>query len=177
MRASNRQREQAVGLLRRRYSEGCLSTGTFEERIERAYGAQEESELDPLIDDLVRSWRLVPALRTGCDRLRAALGRLTDAIRGPIPLVPPTLEPPSTELIVGRDPCCHLVLEDPLVSRRHVALRRRGAEWLLADLGSTNGTWINGWRVERALIEDGDEIAMGATRMVFRPGAASRPLR
>ena len=51
-----------------------------------------------------------------------------------------------------------LVLEDPNVSRQHAAIERVGNEWVLADLGSTNGCYIDGQRVSRRPIADGDVI-------------------
>jgi Protein of unknown function (DUF3662)/FHA domain len=70
-------------------------------------------------------------------------------------------------LSVGRLPECNIVLADPNVSRTHAEIRPRGQGFLLADLGSTNGTRVNGVRVGEHLLQDGDEIAFGNTRMRF----------
>ena len=70
-------------------------------------------------------------------------------------------------LTIGRSRECGLVLDDPNVSRRHAELRPEGAGWSVADLGSTNGITVNGSRVERALLEPGDEIALGRSRLTF----------
>jgi pSer/pThr/pTyr-binding forkhead associated (FHA) protein len=61
--------------------------------------------------------------------------------------------------ILGRSKTqADLVLEDPNVSRQHAAIERVGNEWVLADLGSTNGCYIDGQRVSRRTILDGDVI-------------------
>ena len=70
-------------------------------------------------------------------------------------------------LTIGRSRECGIVLDDPNVSRRHAELRPEGARWAVADLGSTNGITVNGSRVERALLEPGDEIALGRSRLTF----------
>ena len=61
--------------------------------------------------------------------------------------------------ILGRSKTqADLVLEDPNVSRQHAAIERVGNDWFLADLGSTNGCYIDGERVSRRQIADGDVI-------------------
>jgi pSer/pThr/pTyr-binding forkhead associated (FHA) protein len=61
------------------------------------------------------------------------------------------------------------VVSDPTVSRRHAEPRPQGGGWVLADLGSTNGTRLNGWRLTgEALVRPGDEVAFGSAR--FRLG-------
>jgi pSer/pThr/pTyr-binding forkhead associated (FHA) protein len=69
--------------------------------------------------------------------------------------------------VIGRSRHCDLVLGEPTVSRLHAELREEGAAWVIADLGSTNGTWVNGWRIQRAELSPGDEVALGLQRFVF----------
>jgi pSer/pThr/pTyr-binding forkhead associated (FHA) protein len=70
---------------------------------------------------------------------------------------------------VGSSPECNIVLNDPAVSRRHAMLRNVGGCWLVQDLGSTNGTWINGERISRPTqLEREHRIAFGPVRFVFR---------
>jgi pSer/pThr/pTyr-binding forkhead associated (FHA) protein len=71
-------------------------------------------------------------------------------------------------LVLGRAPWCNLVLPEPTVSRRHAELRRDGAAWTIVDLGSRNGTWVNGWRVDRAAVRRGDRVHLGHQRLVVR---------
>ncbi len=68
---------------------------------------------------------------------------------------------------VGRHPDCNLVLADPNVSRNHAEIRPKGERFEVVDLGSTNGTRVNGVRVDTQLLQDGDELSFGNTRMHF----------
>ena len=70
-------------------------------------------------------------------------------------------------VVIGRLPECEVVLSDPNVSRRHAEVRRRGNEFLVIDLGSTNGTRVNGAGVRERVLVDGDEISLGSTRIRF----------
>jgi Protein of unknown function (DUF3662)/FHA domain len=71
--------------------------------------------------------------------------------------------------VVGRSRECDIRLEDANVSRRHAELERGAdAGWSIVDLGSTNGTEVNGRRITRRTpLEDGDRIAIGGTELVF----------
>jgi hypothetical protein len=69
--------------------------------------------------------------------------------------------------VLGRSRDCDLRVGDANVSRRHAEVREDGDGWVLVDLGSTNGTLLNGRRVERERLEDGDTITLGSTRIVF----------
>lgn len=70
-------------------------------------------------------------------------------------------------VVLGRLPECEVVLSDPNVSRRHSEVRRRGNDFLVVDLGSTNGTRVNGLGVRERVLVDGDEITLGGTRIRF----------
>jgi hypothetical protein len=70
-------------------------------------------------------------------------------------------------LVIGRLPECDIVLSDPNVSRRHAEIVRQDGEVVLRDLGSTNGSKVNGSQVTAVVLADGDEIIIGATRMAF----------
>lgn len=69
--------------------------------------------------------------------------------------------------VVGRSRRCDVVLADPNVSRQHVEVRRRGDGFLLQDLGSTNGTRVNGRDVRQVVLQHGDRIELGTTELVF----------
>jgi len=71
------------------------------------------------------------------------------------------------EFVLGRSREADLRVEDANVSRKHAAIRREGTAYWIADLGSTNGTLVNGKRVSRQQLEDGDRITVGATEVVF----------
>jgi len=70
-------------------------------------------------------------------------------------------------ITVGRRPESSIVLGDPNVSRNHAEIRPDGLGYLLVDLGSTNGTRINGVRVSNQALHDGDEILFGNTPVRF----------
>ena len=77
-------------------------------------------------------------------------------------------------LEVGRDEEIAIRLDEPLVSRRHARLERRGDAWVVVDLGSTNFTRVNGERVRREReLAHGDEVTLGRARCVFLVEAAS----
>ncbi len=70
---------------------------------------------------------------------------------------------------VGRDEQAAIRIDEPLVSRRHARIERRGEVWVVADLYSTNFTRVNGQRVRREQeLADGDELLFGRARCVFR---------
>ena len=87
----------------------------------------------------------------------------------------PVLALPATDGLVtlGRSRDSDCVLADPSVSRRHAELRREGGRWLLRDLGSRNGTRVNGVRLlDEAEVCPGDRVSFGDAR--FRLGEAPR---
>ena len=61
-----------------------------------------------------------------------------------------------------------VVLADPAVSRKHAAIRKVDSNYELADLGSTNGVYVNGHKVPKKTLEPGDIIRVGNTEAVFR---------
>jgi adenylate cyclase len=74
-------------------------------------------------------------------------------------------------LVLGRDPVSDLPVLDPAVSRRHAELSLDEADALLrvTDLGSRNGTWINGARIRRGTARAGDTIAFGTVSFTVHP--------
>jgi predicted component of type VI protein secretion system len=96
-----------------------------------------------------------------------------------------TEQPVEPGTTIGREGC-DITLSDPDVSRRHAAIQVVGDEVSIEDLGSTNGTFVNGQRIEvRRRLGDGDEVKIGstvwrlrapasATRLVDRPTGATR---
>ena len=76
----------------------------------------------------------------------------------------------SEEERVGRSSDSTIFLDDVSVSRRHALIRRSEAGFTVSDQGSLNGTYVNGKRVEVALLHDGDEVQIGKYRMVYFTG-------
>ena len=70
-------------------------------------------------------------------------------------------------ILIGRSKDCDIRLEDPNVSRRHAEVRREGETYWVVDLDSTNGVVVNGHRLKRAQLTEGDRITLGSTDMVF----------
>ncbi len=73
--------------------------------------------------------------------------------------------------VIGRSPEADLVVEDPGVSRRHVEIHVRDGRARVVDLGSTNGTFLDGARVHAADLADGNVITVGRTTLVYRADA------
>jgi len=61
-----------------------------------------------------------------------------------------------------------VTVDDPNVSRQHAEIRPRGGSWVLTDLGSTNGSQLNGRRLAApTVLKPGDEIELGTTTLTF----------
>ncbi len=75
------------------------------------------------------------------------------------------IEEPSTSL--GRNPDSAVFLDDVTVSRKHAEIRRQGEEFFVHDLGSLNGTYVNGERVDVTKLASGDEVQIGKFKLVF----------
>lgn len=74
----------------------------------------------------------------------------------------------TERVTIGRQSGCTITIRDTNVSREHVQLRRRPNGWTLRDLGSTNGTKLNGVRVEgEQILANGDVIMLGAIKVTF----------
>jgi len=109
-------------------------------------------------------------------RLRAgSFNVLAEVEEGPEGLHPADLVLPdgsriaigSDPVVIGRLPECALPLSDPNVSRRHAEIRRAGETTVVTDLGSTNGTRVNGVPIREEYLTSGDEITVGSTTLVF----------
>jgi Protein of unknown function (DUF3662)/FHA domain len=73
-----------------------------------------------------------------------------------------------TGATLGRSRQCDVVLNDPNVSRQHAEIRPRGGSWVLKDLGSTNGSCLNGRRIDGPeVLKRGDEIELGTSALTF----------
>lgn len=108
-------------------------------------------------------------LRTGTVEVTARM-RQGEGGAGAGSLVLPTGDrvPLGDDVItLGRLPESTIVLADPNVSRAHAEIRPRGSGYVVVDMGSTNGTRVNGVRVAEQELRDGDEVTLGNTRMRF----------
>ena len=78
----------------------------------------------------------------------------------------------SAITILGRDDDADIILDDPGISRRHTELRVSidgpGFITVIRDLGSTNGTFVNGERIDSEHLQDGDRVTVGRTSMTYR---------
>ncbi len=75
---------------------------------------------------------------------------------------------PIGSTVIGRGDQANLRLPDVGISRRHARLDFDGAQVVLTDLGSTNGTMVNGQRVSAVALNPGDMIQLGTTTLTFR---------
>ena len=162
VRPSAAERERAVRILRDRSVEGRLSTDTFADRVGLAYRAKSHAELDELTSDVRPASRPRRELLAAVEWLAELRADVEAAWRRP--RVPSLALPKATgtRMLVGRAATCDCVVPDDCVSRRHAQLWRDGERWLLRDLGSRNGTRVNGVRVVGAVeVHVGDCVSLG----------------
>jgi pSer/pThr/pTyr-binding forkhead associated (FHA) protein len=81
----------------------------------------------------------------------------------------------GTECVVGRGTDADFVVLDGGISRRHCRIANAGGFYTIEDLGSRNGTWVNGERAQKAALRDGDVIRLGGVEMTFRQKAVGEP--
>jgi hypothetical protein len=185
LRASDAERDQVVGELRERFAEGRLSQDSFVHRVDAALRARERPELAGLLADM-------PSRRGLPDFLASLLASVTarwpEAARPaaagrpdfgwPASQWPALPLPAGREILftIGRDRDCDFVLADLTVSRRHARLERDGDGWLLADLDSTNGTRLNGWRVSSPVpVRPGDQVSFGSAGFLVADARPAAP--
>lgn len=156
-------RKQIAQTLNAAYADGLLSADTFARRLDQLLGAR-----------LIDPFRLIGDLN-----LRRSRGRrmsIIDAVAAALPAVRRSRQDDfggsplllaldwsggRSELTIGRDRECDLVLSNPGVSRRHARLLFRDGTWVLQDLDSTNGTTVNGVRIGRCELRPGDHVVLG----------------
>ena len=79
----------------------------------------------------------------------------------------------SDEVSSGRHPDSDIFLDDVTVSRKHASFRREGDRFLVRDVGSLNGTYVNRQRIDEATLHTGDEVQIGKFRLVFYAGTGT----
>lgn len=184
MRASDADRDEVVARLREEFAAGRLSQDTFLLRVNAVLAARHQADLPPLLADLPdAAGRPARPGRPGAAApLNALLRRLRAArLRWAWPLHPRMAQPrrPPAPLefprstggsfSIGRGSDCDLAILDMTVSRVHARLERTPEGWLLTDLGSTNGTRVNGWRVRGEVrVRPGDLVSFGDAEYSLR---------
>lgn len=79
-----------------------------------------------------------------------------------------TIPLPDSDIVIGRDEDCRIRLEAHGISRRHCFLKNSPNGWLIEDLGSRNGTFLNGARIdEKLLLKSGDIFSIGPVKFQF----------
>jgi len=78
-----------------------------------------------------------------------------------------SFHPTGERTRIGRSPECEIFLDDVTVSRNHAVLIARAGGYVVEDLGSLNGTFVNRRRIDTAVLQGGDELQIGKYRMTF----------
>jgi pSer/pThr/pTyr-binding forkhead associated (FHA) protein len=104
------------------------------------------------------------------DALRAGTALLV-VLRGPNTGARFLLD--ADEVSSGRHPDSDIFLDDVTVSRKHASFRREGDRFLVRDVGSLNGTYVNRQRIDEAALKTGDEVQIGKFRLVFYAGTGT----
>ncbi len=162
-------RKQIAHTLSAAYASGLLSKDTLAWRLDQLWDAQ---LVDPLalVGDL--HFRSAPRrLVSVVNAVARVLRRLTGSITGACDDVPVLLaldwSGGQTEMTIGRDLTCDVVLSGAEVSRRHARLCFRDGTWMLQDLQSTNGTTVNGVLVGRCELRPGDHLMLGGEQLTL----------
>ncbi|MCX4723014.1 FHA domain-containing protein [Streptomyces sp. NPDC090052] len=166
-RLSDAERDRVLSVLKEGAVQGKLSHDTFMRRMELALAARRSDELAALTADLESGTGWSQRLLGAVGQVSAFPGRMRRAWaaeRLPKLLLPMAGPYP---LRIGRDPVNGLRLNHETVSRLHAELGAQAGVWVLRDLGSANGTTVNGHRVTGAVVvRDGDMVGFG--RIHFR---------
>ena len=169
-RPSAAERERVVRQLRQGRGEERLSLDTFAARVELAYRAETSAELSDLVADVRGETTIAGVFLDAVRWLSWSAGRVRTAWRQP--RIPRLVLPLGGSVLVGRSRACGCVLGDPSVSRKHALISHGVGGWSLRDLGSMNGTYVNGSRiVDEIEVRPGDEVWFGAA--VYRLASAA----
>lgn len=75
--------------------------------------------------------------------------------------------PVKNGMVLGRQGDCHLIIDDPKVSRHHARIVQESGRFVLVDLNSSNGTFLNGVKIEKSALNMGDRLRLGDTEFAF----------
>jgi hypothetical protein len=172
LRSSDADRDEAIRVLKEGSVDGRLSHETFLHRVDLALQAKDAGQLASLLNDLRpprQRTRLAGRAAAGWDGLTGQLRTAWWAVRLPRLVLP---RGGRAVFTIGRAADSDLALADMTVSWHHAELRRMADDWVLADLGSTNGTRANGWRVGSGfLVRAGDRVTFGLSEFrLANPG-------
>ena len=162
-------RKQIEHTLSAAYANGLLSKDTLAWRLDQLLDARLVDPL-PLVGDL--HFRSPPRrLVSVADVVARVLRRVTGSTMGDRDDVPVLLaldwSGGQSDITIGRDRGCDVILSGAEVSRRHARLFFRDGSWVLQDLQSTNGTTVNGVRVGRCELRPGDHLILGGEHLTL----------
>jgi hypothetical protein len=154
-------RHRLARTLNSAYAEGLLSERTLAHRLDILFAS---ALIDPagLVGDLSGRG---PRRQVG-RRVMAAVSGFTRRAARTTPLPEPRIllaldwSGTRDELLIGRHPECDVIIPAATVSRQHAQLTFRDGGWILQDLGSTNGTRVNGQTVGRCRLRPGDQLVV-----------------
>jgi hypothetical protein len=165
-------RERVARRLRGACKDARLSLDTFAARIDLVYSVRTGAELRELVADVTEDHPVNRAVFAAVASVSSWTSRVAAAWRQP--RTPRLVLPLRGSVLLGRSRECDCVLADATVSAKHAALHYAEGSWWLRDLASTNGTFVNGWRVIGEVeLRDGDEVTFGGTS--YRIATAPKP--
>ncbi len=128
---------------------------------------------DPTIDS-TRVFRMPSDDATAPDLMKSA--RISNPVLSIIkgPQTGNTFQIDGAETTIGRDPANTIFLNDMTVSRAHAKILRDGANVVIEDLGSLNGTWVDGAIVNSAPLHDGSSVQIGTFTLVYHESLPER---
>jgi hypothetical protein len=175
-RASDADRERALAALRDAVAAGHVSSDTFLLRIDAVLHATTRPAVAAAVADLPHHRGAGDLVLRGIAGTSAFLRNAVRIWRLPWLAALPLPAEPSRPLVIGRAPDCDVVLTHPTISRRHAQLRPRQLGWELVDLGSTNGTRVNGYPQlgTAAHLKAGDIVSFGALSLAVTTAAPRR---
>ena len=153
-------------VLRRARLDERLSVETFSTRLELLYAARTRAELDRLLSDVPEPTVVGRILLSVVVWVSRWSNEIWIAWR--VPRTPRMILPRRDGVVIGRSPTSDFVVADDTVSARHAVLNYADGGWGLRDVGSLNGTFVNGWRVvDEILVRPGDELKIGESRFIL----------